>query len=123
MFCVVLPYSQNVVSGMAVEKARRRVDEEREQHLVRFGEIEGALQGAPGGVRIANARPGRSSPARSLPPPRPGMPRDVRERHRYGRGRPVALCQGGLAKTSLISLLRRIALTACHSRALSRRNH
>jgi hypothetical protein len=53
MFCMVLSYSQNVVSGMAVEKARRRVDEEREQHLVRFGEIEGALQGAPGGVRIA----------------------------------------------------------------------
>jgi hypothetical protein len=45
MFCTVLSYSQNVVSGMAVEKARRRVDEEREQHLVRFGEIEGALQG------------------------------------------------------------------------------
>jgi len=32
-----------VVLGMAVGKARLRVDEEREQQLVRFGEIEGAL--------------------------------------------------------------------------------
>jgi hypothetical protein len=29
------------------------VAEEREQRLVRFGEIEGVLQGAPGGVRAA----------------------------------------------------------------------
>jgi hypothetical protein len=29
------------------------VDEERARHLIRFGEIEGALQGAPGGARVA----------------------------------------------------------------------
>jgi hypothetical protein len=120
---MVLSYSQNVVPGMAVEKARRRVDEEREQHLVRFGEIEGALQGAPGGVRVAKRAPGDRPQQERCHHPGPVCPRDVRERHRHGRGRPVALCQGGLAKTSLISLLRRIALTACHSRALSRRNH
>jgi hypothetical protein len=38
---------------MAVGQARRQVAGRREQNLIRFGEIKGALQHAPGGVRVA----------------------------------------------------------------------
>jgi hypothetical protein len=52
---------------LAVGRPRRQVAGEREQRLVRLGEIEGVLQGAPGGVRVgervAGDGPGKNAAA------------------------------------------------------------
>lgn len=39
--------------GLALEQARRGIEQEQEQRAVGFGEVEGALQGTPGGSRVA----------------------------------------------------------------------
>jgi hypothetical protein len=44
---------RGALPGVALEQLRRRVDEERQEHAVELGEIEGALEGAPGGGRVA----------------------------------------------------------------------
>ncbi len=46
------------VPGVALEQARRRLEEERQQHAVGLGQIERALQGALGGAGVAKRVPG-----------------------------------------------------------------
>src|SRR6516162_11569528 len=44
---------RGALPGLPLEQLRRRVDEERQEHAVELGEIEGALESAPGGGRVA----------------------------------------------------------------------
>jgi hypothetical protein len=44
---------RGAVSGLALQQARRRVQQEHGQHAVGFGHVERALQGARRGGRVA----------------------------------------------------------------------
>jgi hypothetical protein len=49
------------VPGVALQQSRRGVEEQREQHMVGLGEIEGALDRAPGGRYVAERVPAIAS--------------------------------------------------------------
>jgi hypothetical protein len=49
---------RGALPGVALEQARRGVQQERQEGTVRFGQIERALEGPPGGGRIAECVPG-----------------------------------------------------------------
>ena len=82
------------VPGVALEQARRGVQQERQQHAVGLGDIERALQGALGGAGITERVPGDRLQQESLNLPGPrdhrsGAFQDRRERD--GRRSRVAL--------------------------------
>ena len=45
------------VPGVALQQPRRTVDEEREEHAIGLGDIEGTLERAPGGGPVAECVP------------------------------------------------------------------
>jgi hypothetical protein len=61
---------------VAFEQFRRAIDQEREQQAFRLGQIEGALEGTPGGARVAERVAGDRVEQESLNLPK------VRARHR-----------------------------------------
>ena len=69
--------------GLALQQARRRVQQEPKQCAVGFGQVERALQGAPGGGRVAERVAGdRLQQERLSQPARPGYRRGAVENRR-----------------------------------------
>src|SRR5262249_59051088 len=59
------------VPGVALEQARRGVQQEQRERGVRFGEVERAFQGMPGGGRVAERVPGDRLKQESASQPNP----------------------------------------------------
>ena len=78
---------RGALPGVALEQPRRRVQQEREDRAVGLGEIEGALQGAPGGGLVAERVAGDRLQQEGLPPPRPDGPRPGSRAVQDGRER------------------------------------
>jgi hypothetical protein len=75
--------------GVALEQSRRGVEQERDERAVGFGGIEGVLEGAPGGVRVAECVAGDRLQQECLHHPQRGEcgDRTVQDRRERGRRR------------------------------------
>ena len=71
------------VPGLALQQARYRVQQEPQQRTVGFGQVQRALQGPPGGARVAERVPGDRLQQERLSQPGPGLA----ERSRPGPAR------------------------------------
>jgi hypothetical protein len=83
------------VLGVAVEQARRGMQQERQQQAVGFGQVQRAFQSAVGGAGVAERIPGdRLQQVRLgqlvLPGPGPSRPGPGRARRSRPAGSPVA---------------------------------
>ena len=77
---------RGALPGVALEQARRGVQQEPQQRAVGFGQVQRALKGAPGGGRVAERVPGDRLQQEGLDQPGPpahsgGAVQDRRERH------------------------------------------
>ena len=80
---------RGAVPGVALEEARRGMEQERPERAVGLRQVQRALEGAPGGGRVAERVPGDRLQQESLS--QPGPPRDgsgaVQDRREGGGGR------------------------------------
>ena len=93
------------VPGMALEQARRGLEQEQQERAVGLGQIERALQGALGGARVAERVPGDRLQQESLEPARPAELPGA-EPSRTGASAAAAACGSCWASRSTAAAMR-----------------